>query len=525
MSRGAATLCVVSAAPNRRRGRRADPPEDHTSLASQSVDVAARTGFLLRHNRQFGPNRDVSTGKAMVGALAELGVPASPAHISNWERGTVQAPSQVIEAYELVTRAEPGSLRGIVDTMRRCYDTDEGQSRRGERQLGLGEVTERCDHVMNGRPRGIDWLRFADLLTADAIVLPTFLVREPVGRLVSETARSTGAAYLTRYEALASILDSPYSEVAVAALHTAIFDEHAQVVIDLVTVLSENPDTDRVRWLATLLGHERALIVRGAAYAVHNALETGRLDAATLDVVSEHVLMAHREVSEPRARRAVSEILWSLPEDRRALLLRSLGGAAGADLPQPTPPQAAQERKQGVGIAHEVERVVAGVLGQTGPQPLLTRLIYELMCEERSTRRFHAKSLLTAVPYRDAIAAEIVRIARTHPDESVRRQTSRAANLLGWNHSAETLGTLLGSEDPEVRRGALITSAHSQVPLDEELLLPFCRDDHPHRRLALYAAGMNDLPLITRLAKDPGSGPRVRGGARWWHREGPAVLH
>ncbi|MGO1973924.1 MAG: hypothetical protein ACTH2Q_13295 [Propionibacteriaceae bacterium] len=515
----------MSAVPSQRRGRRADPPEDHTSLTSQSVDVAARTGFLLRHNRQFGPNRDVATGKAMVAALAELDVPASPAHISNWERGTVQAPSSVIEAYEVVTRAEPGSLRGIVDTMRRCYDTGEGPSRRSDRQLGLDEVTERCEQVMNGRPRGIDWLRFADLLTADTVVLPTFLVREPVQRLVSETARSTGAAYLTRYEALASILDSPYSEVTVEALHTAIFDEHAQVVLDLVTVLSETPDADRVRWLATLLGHERALIVRGAAFAVHNALETGRLDEETLDVVSEYVLVAHREVREPRARRAVAEIIWSLPEDRRALLLRRVGDTGGADLPQPAPPLAVQERRQGVAIAHEVERAVARALGQKGRQPLLTRLIYELMCEERSTRRFHAKSLLTTVPYREAISTEIARMARTHSDESVREQTARAANLLGWNHPAEAPAALLGSEDPEVRRGALITSAHSQIPLDEELLLPLCRDDHPHLRLALYAAGMNGLPLIDRLAEDPECGPGARGGARWWRREGPAVLH
>lgn len=522
--RGAATLCLVSATPDRRRGRRADPPEDLTSLASRSVDVAARTGFLLRHNRQFGANPEVSTGRAMVDALAELGVSASPAHISNWERGTVQAPSPVIEAYEIVTRAEPGSLRGIVDTMRRCYAA-EAQPRATERlELDLADVTDRCERVMIDTPRGIDWLRFADLLTHDRVVLPTFLVREPVRHLVSETARSTGVAYLTRYEALASILDSPYGEITEEALRAAIFDEHAQVVLDLITVQAETPNPDRVRWLATLLGHDRALIVRGAAYAVHNALETGQLDPDTLDAISEHVVESSATVREPRARAAIAEIIWSLPRERRARVASRLGRSAAEELPSSGPPRDVREHEQRLQVAVEVERAVAEVLGRDGPQPLLVRLIYELMYEDRSTRRFHAKSLLTAVPYREAISTVVAEMARTHADASVRQRAARGANLLGWHRTADVLETLLASDDPDERRGALLTSAHSQVPLAEDLLLPLCRDDHPQRRLALYAAGMNDLPLISRLADDPDAGPRTRGGARWWRREGAAVL-
>lgn len=525
MPRGAGRLCLVSVAPNRPRGRRADPPEDLTSLASRSVDVAARTGFLLRHNRQFGPNRDVSTGKAMVEALAALGVSSSPAHISNWERGTVQAPSPVIEAYEIVTRAEPGSLRGIVDTMRRCYAPDEVRARTSEQlKLGLAEVTERCELVMVDAPRGIDWLRFADLLTHDGVVLPTFLVREPVQQLVSETARSTGVAYLTRYEALASVLDSPYRDLTVEALDAAIFDEHAQVVLDLITVMAETPQPDRVRWLTTLLGHERALIVRGAAFAVHNALETGQVDSDTIGVIADSVLTSYRAVKEPRARKAIAEIIWSLPRARRVQVLTGLGDEAGPDLPSSGPPRGMREHAERVRIAGQVERVVSDSFGMKGPQPLLVRLIYELMYEERPTRRFHAKSLLTAVPYRNAISTAVAEMASSHSDEFVRHRAARAANLMGWNRSLDLLGSLLESDDPDERRGALITSAHSQVPLDEELLLPLCRDDHPQRRLALYAAGMNGLPLIDRLAEDADIGERTRGGARWWQREGAAVL-
>lgn len=461
----------------------------------------------------------------MVEALNAAGVSASPAHVSNWERGTVQAPSTVIEAYEEITGADPGSLRGIVDTMRRCYESDGRAPRSRERlELGLAEVSQRCEQVMLQPPRGIDWLRFADLLTQDAVVLPTFLVRDPVRRLVSETARSTGVAYLTRYEALASIVDSPYVEVATSVLHEAIFDEHAQVVIDHITVLAETPQSDRVRWLATLLHHERALIARGAAFAVHNALETGQLDPETLDIIADHVVVACSEVSEVRARAAIAEVIWSLPPERRTDVLRRLGPEVIAKLPEAGPPRDLREHTHRLQVATDLERTVAATLGDDGPQPLLVRLIYELMYEDRSTRRFHAKSLLTAVPYREVISSAVARMARDHADESVRARAARGANLLGWNRTRDALETLLRSDDPDERRGALLTSAHSQVPLAEELLLPLCRDDHPQRRLALYAAGMNGLPLISQLAEDDDAGPRTRGGAKWWLREGPAVL-
>lgn len=106
----------------------------------------------------------------------------------------------------------------------------------------------------------------------------------------------------------------------------------------------------------------------------------------------------------------------------------------------------------------------------------------------------------------------------------MRRSAINAFNMIGGSSSVTAVNSMLRSANPELRRAGLIASAQCQIPIDDALLSPMCHDDDPLRRLALYAAGMNGLPLIERLAESTTVGPRVRGGARWWRRAGHAVV-
>lgn len=503
-----------------RRGRKADPPRDDTPFEARTVDVEARAGLLLRHNRAYGPNTELATGSAMVAALGKLGVPASPADISHWERGATPAPARVIEAYESLTGAAPGSLRGIIETTRRCYSATRIVERRRDRQVfDLEVVTDRCQVIFEGTPRGIDWLHFSDLLADDHVVLPSFLVAAPCARLVSEMSRAVGVAYLTRYEALASMLDGPYATQAREAISRAVFDEHAQVVIDAIGALSESPNPAVLTWLTTMLRHWRPDVVRGAAYAIDNALETGRVDDDTLDVVSSAVIAAYLDTEE-EPRRAMASVIRALPPDHVAPLLAKLDDTARAQIRQVEGLRAPDERAPLLAIAQRMQLAVTHGIGPD--QPLLTRLIYEALFEERATRRFHATFILKAVPYQARIAAANANLARAHPDPEVRRAATES--LMRFGHlTADGLGKLIASPDLGTQRAGLVASAHCQVPLATADLRPFLTADHPLWSKALYAAGMNGDPIIDHLADDPSTDPSLRGAARWWRREGPAI--
>ena len=503
-----------------RRGRKADRPVDRTRFEDSTVDVEARSGFLLRHNREYGANADLATGTAMVRALREFGVGASPAEVSNWERGAVAAPGRVIEAYEVLTGAAPGSLRGIVETMRRCYGAVRvAQRRRDQVVLGLDEVTSRCQVVFEGTPRGVDWLRFADLLGDERVTLPAFLVVEPFTRLVSEMCRSISVAYLTRYEAVASVLAGPYAPQARRAVLDAIRDEHAQVVMDPIVALSESPDPEVLGWLVGLLRDRRPNIARGAVYAIDNALVTGRVDDETVALIASAVVEAYPVLDE-RTRLASASVIRMLPRDRVASLLDRVGDSAPANLGNLRTPE---ERAPLLEIAEAMHDEVNRLREHSGTEPLLSRLIYEAVFEERATRRFHALSMLKAVPYYTTIAEVNATVAREHEELLVRQLATEALLHFGQAPSADTVVELVTSADPDRCRGGLVACAHQGIMLPAELLEPLLDPEKPVWNTAFYAAGMTGHALIDRFAEDPAADRRLRGAAQWWRREGTAV--
>lgn len=508
-----------------RRGRRPDPPVDNTPLDARTIDVEARVGFLLRHGREFAGDRSVSTGSAMVAALARLGVRSSNADVSNWEKGVTPAPAVVIEAYEQITGAAPGLLRGIVDTLRRCYRGGRLPPRRGDRhRLDLAEVTERCEVVLRGNPRGIDWLHFADLLNEEHVVLPAFLVDEPTARLVSEMSRSVAVAYLTRYEALASMLDSPYGARAQTFVQDAVLDRRTQVLLDPICVLGETPVPDRVVWLTGLLADPRPTVVLGAAYAIDTAIETGRLPEQTLDTVTARVLEAYLTVDDEPIRDALVAVIRSLPAARTAQLVDRLDRRAQTQLRAVDGPVDTTHRDALLAVAAHAQRRVAETIGADREQPMLTRLLYEALFEPRSTRRFHAVSVLQAVPYVRQVVDVVARLAHAARDGEVRTAAAQAVLNLGHLRSPDTVQRLVRSDDDRLRRAGLVASAHCQIPLDGELLAPLIEVDNPLRSTATYAAGMTGHPLIARLAEDPTADPAVRVAAQWWRSAGTAVL-
>ncbi|GIL24962.1 hypothetical protein [Actinocatenispora comari] len=511
--------------PSSRRGRRSDPPVDDTPLDAPTIDVEARTGFLLRHGREFAGERSVPTGSAMVAALARLGVRSSNADVSHWEKGVTPASATVIEAYEQITGAPPGLLRGIIDTLRRCYRGGRLPPRRVDRRrLDLAEVTARCEVVLRGSPRGIDWLHFADLLNEERVVLPAFLVDEPTTRLVSEMSRSVAAAYLTRYEALASILDSPYGARAQTFVQDAVLDERTQVLLDPICVLAETPVPDRIGWLAELLADPRPKVVLGAAYALDVACETGRLPEQTLDTVAARVLDAYLAAAEDRTRDALVAVIRSLPAARTTQLLDRLDQRAREQLRAVEAPVDTDHRAALCTVAARAQRRVVEAIGADREQPMLTRLLYEALFEPRPTRRFHAVSVLQAVPYVRQVVEVVTRLAHAARDDEVRRAAVRAVLNLGHLRSPDTVLRLVRSDDEQMRRAGLVASAHCQLPLDRELLAPLIAADGPLRSTATYAAGMTGHPLVAELAADPAADPAVRTAAQWWRRAGTAVL-
>lgn len=495
--------------------RPAQVVEDSTPLTGARVDVARRAGWLLRFARLL---RHVSQ-EELARRLREAGIRASASRLSQLETGGVRS-GLLSAGYEQALGLEHGRLRAAIDAMSRTNgEPPVDQAPGSTTPTDLAGFDAAVDPVLTGDATAADWLRFALAHQGGSgFGLPSDLMRPMVDRLLSEMGRSVGTAHVVRYEALTRLRCGPYADLVEAAVRDLVADPDTQVLYEAVSLVAELPTPRVLAWAGELLGHDSDRVAHGAMLAVENLRSVGGLPVAAWQRLVPDFLAAYRRADRGR-RTELTELYKNLPAPvRRAVL-------AGLDAPlQPVRAPVdwtASRRNRHYAIASDLACKVCSDAA-VPDQPMLARLLFEVLYDFRRPRVATSSFLLTAAPLEGLLLPRLLALVADGPDQATREGAAGAVTLV--QSATETPDVLpwLASDDRRLVRCGLTAAAHGGVTVPEETLRALLRDPGL-RRHALYAAGMTAHPLLVTLSTDASVTSDVRAAAAWWLRSGGRV--
>jgi len=492
--------------------------EDPTPLDATHVDVRVRIAWLLRSWRTHGSDGQGVSVTDMAGLLKQQDVPASPPSVSGWETGRVAPGPAVVEAYESVLGLEPGCLRAVVDLVRRQFGDERPRS--AVSALELPDLDLAVDRVVRASPpRGLDWLHLCEAALAVRPGLPAALLRPLVAQLLNELTRSGFTPYTTRYEALALLRGSVYGELVADVAADFIAEPGNLLLGDAAGVLAERPDGRAIGTLAPYLDSDEFLRLRAAVVGLgFVASGDGPRPSAWTPVVGPFTRAWARHADDGPRRQQLAELWPALPSSIRDEVTERLDTPVDVE-PAPLPWEPGGRADQLAICRHTADRVTRAVGAPA--QPLLARLLFEALFEERYARRITSALLLMASPFRGPLAVEVGLVARDHDDVRVRRAAATLLLLIGREESHALAGELLDSDEPAIVTGALFVLMHSDAPLPTTRVKALLRLPEPLDHRAIFYAGMTGHPVLAEVAANP-SDP-LRPVALWWQRHGTRV--
>ncbi|HET9500767.1 MAG TPA: hypothetical protein VFO98_10945 [Marmoricola sp.] len=502
-----------------RSGRRGAPLkvlEDRTPLNGDRVDIATRVAWLLRTARLSAPATRGLPQYAMVERLRETGLAVSRNWVHRLEAGDLRS-GLGAEGYEKVLGLAPGRLRATIDLVCRSGPVSPPDSDPGALLDDVVAISAATDAVLVDRPTGWQWFTWARQFSRPEVRgLRVQVARALIERLCSELCRSVDAAYDSRYEALAAIRSGPYGDLVVEAARAEIADPHVQSVIDLISAVAEVVDDAAREFCTELVGDARAHVALAGAHGVENLLaatgaggpEWARLGAA---------VAAAFDRAEPD-----SDLAAGLAHALRLLAARRV------PLPtvsRPLPPTVEADVPARGATAEQwsrCQRLAADIgagLG-LGPDPMLARLLFDLLVGRSGNSAFASSRLLSALPFAPQVVAHVLAFAEAETEPALRRRMVQRIASVAGAQAPEGVGHWL--EDADLRPAALVLLAHGGVQPDGALLRSLLAVPDAWSR-ALYAAGMTGHPLLTEAAAT-GQPAHVAGAARWWLRHGTRVV-
>ncbi|MEW1954451.1 hypothetical protein [Terrabacter sp. NPDC080008] len=535
------------------RGRRAHLPEDATPYASSYVDVGARVAWLLRISRLLSPHPGTSSLADFARRLAALGLRADPARISQWETAATAPSAEVLTAYEVALGLAPGQLLAVCEGLGHSVLSSHRQWVTPGTPAGGGQrrLDEAYERIVDGEGSGGDWLGFSGLLTApQPALVPGRIVQDLTNRLVDEMTRSVGIAYVTRFESLCRMAAAPTTAASVVRGVTAfVRADGAQSILDAMTVYGEIPHAQVVASLVRTASADGSRLRLGAVHALLNMVLLGTLPEPTVPMVETlavRLLDPRGDVPGQHLGRLLAE---RLREDSR----RRVGRRSGVPVGTPAAPS-----RRGLGLPPAMGIYVQAAERASGvvADPMLARLLHELLAGDFVERQHQAALMLLASPYRQVLADTALLVAA----DTDRESAAEAVHMLTYLASAEhvpALRRLLLTVEVPLRGGVLRALAHA----DDGALhgirpLPAAGEDGENAvgegavgegapdsvprastlpvladltaagiddAAVLYAAGMTGHAGLRDLLESPLESNDRRLAARWWRDHGPAV--
>ncbi|WP_341230872.1 hypothetical protein [Nocardioides salarius] len=524
------------AAAPKRRGRPLQLPDDPSPMRGAGFDAAARTAWLISTSRSLSGDPQHAQRAGFVEALRECGVAADPTRLSRWETGAQAVPAKALLGYERVLGLPEVSLLAAQRGLLRSSDPaapnpdpvqlaalDVPDDRFAARLLErLCEPSERL--------HGGDWMRLAlELTRFEMVLLPRTTWDTLCRRLVNELARTTGPDRLRRYEAAVTLITHPIAQRhVVRALGEWLTEPAVQVVSPLLPLLQHVPDEQASKLVLRLLDSDNSAISHGAVQVAAAKSARGHFRGGALALLEQRAI---RELLTPQGQSGIDllDLVAHLPAASHQTVIETVRDAQtrgrlehARDTRCLLPADVARTLSRN--IAQRAQAVTPSPYAAE-PDQLLQRLVREALFHVHGSRRAMAVHLLSASPYRDAVAEGCLSLA-TGESHFVSARAWEAVWLLGVGSRRAEVAAMAGDTQLAwVQRRALTTLGMVGEPLSpteaRQVADVARRTQHTGVRSAALMALGNGAP--SHLHQMDSLPPADRALAAWWLGVGPAL--
>lgn len=519
----------------RRPGRTQKIAYDPTPLNTATPDIERRIGWLLAMSRLHHADEGFRDGRRFTEALADAGFAASRSLVSRWESGEIPVSYEAMSAYETALGMEQGRISSLTGYIRAAMPGVRARLVRPQLEPGSRRFAERLDELIDtaedGQARAVEWqdlgwhlaavplvhLRRStwETLATRIITLNPRAIKLPYRQYSTAALNiaSVGRAQDFLVSAIEDYLSVPDVQVImnpVGLLDSLPTRRAARLVLDMI----EDPPTESARGLAIWLAAQKA------ARGDFSPEERSRLDLIVLRRWRDDAARASEELA---------ELIAQLPEGLRSTLTNAATRAG--------------RRKLGYVVEHGEEleapkaRALAAELADAArrhaPQEpgyeedrMLPRLIRECLFNRDSERRHLAALLISASPFADGLAQELLQLLASPGTPRVARaRAATSVRYLGTDiHRMRMLG-LVDDPDPEVAVPIIQGLGHLTFTdfADQALRVSLAAEWSLRERAKMYALGMTGSPGLQALLQSPTAPAWQKAAATWWIAHGPAV--
>lgn len=490
-----------------------------------------RVAWLLATTRILHPDDELRDRVGFTAAATSLGLRVDASKISRWETGTSPASHEVLHAYESVLGRPPGSLSAVVDGLRRSFP----QVRPPPDSPVVTRSPDRLlEHAFAGAPlSGSQWQELAGQLTAYS----SFYLRRSewdalASRLVAEVSRSTGLAYVRRYEAAARLIHHPSAQRHLTrALGQFVMDRHTQVVWPVLQLLTEVDDAAAGDLVIRMMGEESKALRRAAASVAATKLRRGSLPEAGMRQLESYAASALSRGEPLDGGLDAFDVVMQLPYPSFQRVQESLPDRRMQfQLGETRSRGELIHRRQAAAVAADLAAAVQADETEVRPHPepdmMLRRLLRESLFHMHKSRRHHAAQLLAASPYRRAVARRCHSLSGGSNYFLAARAWTVLMRVGHAGRRPEMLLRAMSDGRPTLRARALINIGLHEQGLSageaQALVASVPPDERNSLRHGLFfALGMTGSALLVDLSDHESEA--FRRTAQWWRVLGPAI--
>ncbi len=524
-------MSVTVRAPHaqRQRGRPQRLPVDPHPRDSLKLDSTTRLAWLLATCRLFSPRtRNVSRAE-FVRSMREDGIALDGPRVSRWESGSQPIGHRHLTAYEAAVGQPDGALLAANRMLQRAAGNPAPIETVSP--TTADDLDELFRMVEKRKATGGHWLKLADDLNSyERVYLHPATWTMVSNRLVDELTRSSGVAFVRRYEAAVALLNHPQSRRHLTlSVGRFVMHPDAQNVAPALGLLREVADDAAGELVLRLMGGDNRMLRRGAVSVAGALAAQGSFGDEDTHVIERHVGHELRKPGDLSRRTDAIELAIQLPEEHFQRVLAAMPDReARRRIAQS---RATLELVDG-GLARIIAEAVAAYAEAAttriahDPDQMLRRLVREGLFHVQRDRRNLAAVLLGLSPYGRAVAQSVLRLTQ-EADEQVASLSWSLLRRMGHVVERDAVAEVAcGELRVGLRARGFVTTGLCRGDLNShaaDQLLDAARSaERPSlQHAALFALGMADHSHLVALTAAEST--TSRQGARWWRTLGSAL--
>ena len=520
---------------SRRPGRMQRIAYDETPLNSSKIDIDARIGWLLAMSRLHHTDDAFRDGKHFAAALAEAGCPASRSLISRWESGEIPVSYEGMSAYEQALDLGAGRLSSLTGYIRAAIPGVRTRVIRPQLDPSKREFQSRLDELIDkaedGEAVAAEWQDLGWHLAAVPLVhLRADCWRILTKRIVTVLPRSVKVPYRQYSTAAMNIASIPRAQdFMVEAISTYLADPDVQVLTNPFGLLDRLPTRRAAEIVLHALEHPPTESVFDlAVWVATQKVSRGDFTPEERSHLDMIVLRLWR--SDPRrASASLAQLIASLPEGIRSTLTDAASKAGRPKLGYVV--EHGEEMQHGAArrLTHELAEAARKRVPHDptyAEDRMLPRLLREALVHRDSERRHLAALLVSASPFAEAVADELVGLLGNPTCPAwLRGRAATTIRYLGGETHRMRMIRFIADPDDDVAIPLIQAIGHLTFSdFSDQVIRSSLSDNWSAReRAKMYALGMTGSPALPHLVSSPWVPGWQRSAARWWLRAGPAV--